>query len=385
MKFKVYIFWVFVIVIVTACIDNKEVYLSGNATNGEGDFLWIEEITPTSNIVIDSFEIDNTGQFEISIIADFPKLLKLKTADGQFVFLIVKPGEEVEISGDYDAIGSDYIVKGSYESGLIREYMKQFNFALAEKRKIANSFYVRTDAGEDVEAVRLDCINKHEMLKNEIVAYTLDFIEKYKCTLAAIFVLDLQLGPNDPILTKEKDLKYFHMVDSCLSDQMPELDIVQAFSRSLLTYSENQKMSGKTIGIGEMAPDIALPSINGDTIFLSAINANYILLDFWASWNKNCRKNNIALKEVYKNYNKKGFDIYQVSLDKSKASWSKAIAADSLQWTNVSDLMFWDSYLVNLYQVYNLPSNFLIDPNGLILAKNISVKELEALLDEKLN
>ncbi len=142
------------------------------------------------------------------------------------------------------------------------------------------------------------------------------------------------------------------------------------------------------IEVGNIAPEINLPTPNGDTVKLSSLRGKMVLIDFWASWCGPCRKENPVVVKAYKEYKDKyykagdGFTIYGVSLDKSAENWKKAIETDGLEWTNVSDLKYWDSEAGRTYQIRSIPSNFLIDGNGVIVAKNLKGEALELALDK---
>lgn len=134
--------------------------------------------------------------------------------------------------------------------------------------------------------------------------------------------------------------------------------------------------------IGAVAPDFTENDVNGKPVTLSSFRGKYVLLDFWASWCPPCRQENPNVVRAYNEFKDKNFTILSVSLDKpgDKASWLAAIKNDGLAWTQVSDLKFWDNEAAVLYQVTSIPSNFLIDPNGKIIAKDLRGQELESTL-----
>ena len=140
----------------------------------------------------------------------------------------------------------------------------------------------------------------------------------------------------------------------------------------------------KQVDAGKPAVDFSALSPDGKTLKLSNYFGNYLLLDFWASWCGPCRRENPNLVKVYNKFKSKGFNIFSVSLDQRKESWTAAIAKDNLTWTHVSDLKFWDSAPAKLYAVRTIPSNFLIDSSGKIIAHNLSGEELEKVLDDLL-
>jgi thiol-disulfide isomerase/thioredoxin len=143
-------------------------------------------------------------------------------------------------------------------------------------------------------------------------------------------------------------------------------------------------------GIGNKAPELAFPNPDSTKVLkLSELKGKYVLIDFWASWCGPCRKENPNVVSAYQKYNKakfkdgKGFEVYGVSLDRNRDAWKKAIDQDGLVWKwHVSDLKHWNSEAGKLYGVNSIPMSFLIDPNGIIIAKNLRGMALHAELDK---
>jgi peroxiredoxin len=130
----------------------------------------------------------------------------------------------------------------------------------------------------------------------------------------------------------------------------------------------------KTVAIGQKAPDFTLNDVNGNPVSLYSKvggNTKLLLVDFWAAWCGPCRQENPNVVKVWNEYNSKGFDVFGVSLDQTAEAWKKAIEDDKLTWTHVSDLKYWDCAPAKLYAVSAIPSNFLLDENGIIVGHNV--------------
>ncbi len=138
------------------------------------------------------------------------------------------------------------------------------------------------------------------------------------------------------------------------------------------------------VQIGKVAPNFTLPDVDGKEVSLNDFRGQYVFIDFWASWCPPCRKENPNVVAAYEKFKGKDLTFIGISLDKSKAAWLKAIEADQLNWVNVSDLKFWDAEVAAMYGVRSIPSNVLISPEGVIIAKNLKGEALHTKLAELL-
>jgi peroxiredoxin len=138
----------------------------------------------------------------------------------------------------------------------------------------------------------------------------------------------------------------------------------------------------KVTAIGQPAPEIALPDTTGKVVSLSSMKGKYVLVDFWAKWCGPCRQENPNVVRAFQKYKDKGFTVFGVSLDRTKQDWMRAIKEDGLTWTHVSDLKFWQSEAAKTYNVTGIPFSLLIDPNGVIIAKNLRGAALDSKLEE---
>jgi peroxiredoxin len=140
--------------------------------------------------------------------------------------------------------------------------------------------------------------------------------------------------------------------------------------------------AAKRTAVGQPAIDFSQAAADGRQVSLTSLRGKYVLVDFWASWCGPCRAENPNVVKAYSRYKEKGFEILGVSLDDKKDKWLAAIQADNLSWIHVSDLRGWKNAAAELYSIRAIPQNLLIDPQGVIIAKNLRGDALESKLDE---
>ncbi len=142
-----------------------------------------------------------------------------------------------------------------------------------------------------------------------------------------------------------------------------------------------QEFTGGLV-MGALAPAISQPTPEGQTVSLSSLKGKYVLIDFWASWCGPCRAENPNVVAAFNKFKDKDFTILGVSLDDNKEKWMEAIKKDGLAWTHVSDLKKWESIPARDYGVESIPTNFLLDKEGRIIARDLRGPALEAKLAE---
>ncbi len=364
----------------------KKFIVKGNISNGTGKKLYLQEITPNIININDSITLESDGKFELTAKTNYPGLYMLRTEAGPFFIICVKGGEKIEVIADYNDFHS-YNLSGSEESEQIRLLLQKTAEALNQidllSKLSQDSIY-----SPNYASIKSRITTGFDSIMNDLRVYSIEFIRKNQTSLVSLVALKNQIGPQTQVLRPDMDKDLFLYVDSVLTSVYPKSELVLSLHdelNSFLAQSDANQTSKSIIIIGQLAPEIALPSPSGQIIKLSSLRGKIVLLDIWAAWCPPCREENPNLVLIYQKYHSKGFEIYQVSLDRTKDDWVKGIQEDGLNWLHVSDLKYWNSSIVSLYGIQGIPANFLLDKEGKVIASNLRGSALSEKLAEIFN
>ena len=303
------------------------------------------------------YQTTKKGFYRVTLNEQINLVLPLQSGEEVMVSGNVSNPGEIEVSGTKDAVRMmkfNHFLQANFQEE--QEMNRQFQQLQGNPNQdsIVNEFRLRF---KEMEA------KKHQMIK--------DLIDEDP-TLFSNLALIEQLPAEG-----EGNLAYYQKVKSGLADEFSNSRFYKNFTARLVELSRFAK--------GSEVPEINLPSPTGEPIALSSLRGKVVLIDFWASWCKPCRRENPNVVAAYEKFKDKGFEIYGVSLDRNKDAWIRAIEQDRLNWTQVSDLKFWQSEAARDYGVSSIPFALLIDEEGKVIGKNLRGPALHKKLAEVLN
>ena len=371
------------LLISASCSDINKVRVKGTLNNCKGQTLVFEEVDVFKIHSVDSLKVKGNGRFSFSAQTKIPQFYQLRT-DNRIISLLLEPGEKAVISGDMDNIRNTLIIEGSEGSLLINELINKLNDAKLKLDSLTNIYNNTTD-----EQDRAELEENYEKIIDAHRRYSIEFVLNNYKSLASIMAVYQEIQPQIYLFNRARDIQFYKIVRDSLKKRYPKSNhiiVLNKYTNKLLNDYQTQKIFSivKPSDVG--LPDIALPDVKGDTIKLSSLKGKYVLLSFWASWNEKSVEANLKLKDIYKRYKNRGFEIYQVSFDKSVSHWIGAVNFDELPWLSVNDSTYPNSMVAVHYNVQALPSNYLLDKDMVnIVDKNINANTLNNRLSELLN
>jgi peroxiredoxin len=359
----------FIVAVLMAACSTKEPHyvIKGRIAGGDSVKFFLQKRVAGQSVNIDSAVVLK-GEFTMkSGKVEYPEMVSLVSADRRKGMSLFLENSEITITGHIDSL-YDAVVTGSKSHSEYDGLSKPFN---AKMMDLSKQYQV---ARQNNDTARTSAIEKEfEGIQKEMTQAQKEFVKNNP----ASYVSPVILRSISYELTADETLAMIAGLDTTVSKIQMVKDL------------KIRADAMKNVEVGKKAPDFTLNDVTDQPVALySKVGKTKLLLvDFWASWCGPCRQENPNVVKVWKEFNKKGFDVFGVSLDRpgAKDAWMQAIEKDQLTWTHVSDLKFWDCAAAKLYGVGSIPANFLLDETGTIIARDLRGDDLYNKVKELLS
>ncbi|MHA4895562.1 redoxin domain-containing protein [Pedobacter sp. PWIIR3] len=356
-------------VIFAACKDSSKFIIEGQFNNVKPQGkVYLYGLQKDNAQALDSTVFSEKGEFKFEHSTPGADFFRISTGSNEYM-IIAKNGDHIKISADLTDKGLAYNISGAADADKLHELNTIKNQYIGRINAIQTQFDQNVAAQPDKREMIMEQMRPKYMVEvNGLNQAILKFAQENTESLAGFYAINL-LNPAE----YEKEMVAY-------ADK-----IKSSFNENSAVSEFLKKMAGlKLVQVGQPAPEFTINGINGSPIKLSDFKGKYVMVDFWASWCMPCRQENPNLVKAYNTYKDKNFTVLGISLDKEPAAWKKAIDADKLTWNHASELSDFEGATVRLYQVEAIPSSFLIDPKGVIIAKNLRGEELGTFLGKTL-
>ena len=369
-----------VLLVITACGRKTNFTISGQLDGAQGKTIYLSKLLINNDLILDSSKIDHEGHFRFKGNATSPTFYLLKLSKNSFVTLLADSTENVFITGSYKNFIRDYKVKGSRGSENLRDLNNRFFTAktqLDSLRKLYNS-----EKNNPVYASKREEMNsRYNTIITDHANYITSFVKRNPFSLASVYALYQKWDENSFVIN---DLQTMKTAASALYSVYPKNEQVIALYNNTLQFIKKERDKRLTNVIKNNAvnsPNIVLPDADGHVRDLWSLHGKYVLLHFWSAKDRASRIVNPVLSEVYHKFKSRGFEIFMVSVDNDRAAWMEAIANDNLSCINVGDMK--GSYqAASNYNIQELPFNYLMDKEGVIIGRNLKGPALNQALSQ---
>jgi peroxiredoxin len=330
----------------------------------------IKELKGTATGNLDTIKLKPDYTFAKKLRITEPGYYQINFYNKQFVTVIIDRSD-LEITVDGNSPTGFFELKGSPDQDLLNQIQNLM-------ANVQSSPYIRQLEAEYAKAATANDQKRAEEIQNEYIQIldkgfeqVVTILKDQPPSLALITLLQ-----QNSLLDRDKYFDLYLSTAEKFRNEWPDYK----YGKEFVDYVDKMKITA----VGQTAPEIELPNPEGQVIKLSSLRGKYVLIDFWAKWCGPCRRENPNVVNAYTKFKDKGFDVFGVSLDRTKEDWVQAIAEDGLTWTHVSDLKYFESQAAVDYNISAIPFSILLDKEGKIIAKNLRGAALDKKLEEVL-
>ncbi len=366
-------------------VKKGEFLITGTAkgiADGKSVILQTQDAAGMIMVAIDTVKVKD-GKFEFKGKINEPTMYSISFPDFSNGFPVIVESDEIKVEVKKDSINISKI-SGTYNN----DEFQKFNEEARKIQKKMMDFQKKNMQAFNEAQQQQDTATVNKLIKqnNEIQKGLKDMMVKYpdthpKSFISALIVLEMFRDPNFDV---KKIRKIYNSFDESIKNTKTAKKIKDQLD-AVDKVKNAPKPKPVAVNIGQIAPDFSAKTPQGVIVSLKESLGKVTVIDFWASWCGPCRKENPAVVALYNEFHSKGLNIIGVSLDKDAAKWKEAIAKDKLIWTQISNLQEFKDPIAVQYNIEQIPTTYLLDNTGKIVAKDLRGDELKAKVMELLS
>lgn len=357
-----------------SCSNNKSAVIDINLKGAPQKEVVVSKLNINQVKILDTLKTNNSGKAKIEVTQEdgSPNFYYLSYGRKKLASLLLQPGDRVSVS--VDTLGNGLKVEGSNETLLLIENENKLMQSVAKFDSLSVELIKAIDnnLSKEAEDIRFKLGRLYVAQKQNAIKS----IMRNPYSFSNINILYQQFTENLPVFAGEHDGLYTKRVYDSLVTLYPNSIYLKSLQNDVALYEGNLRLKERMGEVEEANfPNISLPNVNAEKIELASLQGNPFILFFWSNQDVNQRLYNKELKDIYTKYKNQGLKIYQVCLDNDKTAWATAVKDQGLEWINVCDGLGTMSPVIGLYNITEVPTMFIFNKEGDLIAKNVFDKD----------
>lgn len=366
---KKWILWVSTLLLFAACQSNPVARISATVEGAGDKPVVLQKFNYNRLVLVDTIRTDHDGHFnyKVKLTGNAPYIYYLYLEEKPVASLVLLPSDQVTLTVPTEG---PFTVEGSEESVLYQQANDAFAAASGQMTALAASV-TEDSSPEEVQAANRAMSKLYVDYKRQAIKY----IVEHPYSITSAITLFRRFNENLPVFAQESDVVLFKAVQDSLLQVYPKTEYLKAIRDELDARGRNLDLSARLEDAKVISfPELSMPDVEGRNRNLSDLEGQVILLSFWSVGQDEHKLFNVDLADIYAKYHARGLEVYQVSLDIDKPSWAAVVKSQNLPWISVNDGYGTQSPAVISYNVDHIPSLFVIDRSGDIVARDIFEK-----------